>query len=279
MLLELHLKNFALIENADLEFNDGLTILSGETGAGKSILIDSINIALGAKTGKDAIRSGAEYAYIELVFQIMDNSKIEKIKALDIAINDDNILIITRKIMQNRSIMRVNDESITSGKLKELTGLLIDIHGQHEHQSLMHASKHLQFVDLMSPEKLVRYREKISVLFNRYNIIENMLADNMDVQMREREADILKYEIDEIEKSNIKKGEEEKIREIFTGYKNASKINENLSKAAEVLETDNLTHAIKSLHEVATYDKKLLSITQLDQYINDAKHANSVWVN
>ena len=128
MLLELHVKNLALIEKADLEFKNGLTIITGETGAGKSILIDSINICLGARFSKDMIRTGADNTYIELVFKIEDE-KISKFRELDIDIAEDNLLIISRKISLQKSVVRVNDETITLSKLKTITSLLIDIHG------------------------------------------------------------------------------------------------------------------------------------------------------
>ena len=161
MLLELHVKNLALIEKADLEFREGLTVLSGETGAGKSILIDSINIALGARAGKEMIRTGTEYAYIELVFGIDDIRRIEAIRKMDIPIEDDGVLIISRKILPTRSIAKVNDESVTAAKLRELTGILIDMHGQFEHQSLMYPAKHLEYVDRMLPEEGCALTERI----------------------------------------------------------------------------------------------------------------------
>jgi len=154
MLLELHVKNLALIEKADLELGEGLTILSGETGAGKSILIDSINVALGAKTGKSIIRNGADYAYIELVFSVQDKDKLDKIRTMDIAAEDDGVLIISRKITPTKSLAKINDETVTTAKLRELTGLLLDMHGQFEHQSLLTPSSHLEFIDKMAPVEL-----------------------------------------------------------------------------------------------------------------------------
>ena len=146
MLLELHVKNLALIEQADVEFGDGLNILTGETGAGKSIIIGSVNLALGQKAPKEMIRSGSDYAYVELIFSV-EEEKRELLERMDVYPDDDGTLIITRKIMPTRSVSKINDETVTVTKLKEVTGLLIDIHGQHEHQSLLHASKHLEILD------------------------------------------------------------------------------------------------------------------------------------
>ena len=155
MLAELHVKNLALIEKADLEFGSGLTILSGETGAGKSILIDSINVALVGKSSKDIIRTGCDYAYVELLFVVDDENKLAKIKALDIVPEEDGTIVVSRKITQGRSVAKVNDETVSSAKLRELTGLLIDMHGQFEHQSLLNPASHLEFIDkLAGNEKL-----------------------------------------------------------------------------------------------------------------------------
>lgn len=147
MLLELHVKNLALIEAVDIEFADGLNILTGETGAGKSILMGSVNLALGAKASKEMIRTGAEYAYVELLFSLTDTRKTAALALLDVVPDEDGLLIISRKIMLARSISKVNDETVTAAKLRQITGLLLDIHGQHEHQSLLYHSKHLEILD------------------------------------------------------------------------------------------------------------------------------------
>ena len=123
MLLDLHVKNLALIEKAEITLDDGLNILTGETGAGKSIIIGSVNIALGGKVPKDIIRQGAEYAYIELVFSVDDPEKRKLLEEMDISVPEDGTLIISKKIMPSRSISKINDETVTAGKLKEITGL------------------------------------------------------------------------------------------------------------------------------------------------------------
>ena len=136
LLLSLHVKNLAIIDEVEVFFTDKLNILTGETGAGKSIIIGSINIALGAKVSKEIIRKGADYALVELVFQLDDRASIDAIKELDLPIEDGQI-IISRKIMNTRSIFKVNGENVTASTLKVISSILIDIHGQHEHQSLL----------------------------------------------------------------------------------------------------------------------------------------------
>ena len=138
MLISLHVKNLALIKETEVNFKEGLNILSGETGAGKSIIIGSINLALGARADKDMIRTGAEYALVELVFQVTDEDVLSTIKKLEIPVEEDGIIIIQRKIQPTRSICKICGETVTTKQLKELSELLIDIHGQHEHQSLLY---------------------------------------------------------------------------------------------------------------------------------------------
>lgn len=262
MLLELHIRNMALIEKADLDFRSGFTVLSGETGAGKSILIDSINFALGAKTSKDIIREGAEFAYVELIFKILDKEKIEYIKSLDFNILEDGILIISRKLSASRSILKVNDESITIAKLSTLTGLLIDIHGQHEHQSLLSKAKHLSIVDGMLDKEALALKATIQALYDRYKEIKNKLSLDDDSFIREREIDILKYEIREIEISRLKPNEEEKLNMAYRKLKAVSNINDNLTDVIEILDNTDIGSVVTSLEEISSFSPELKEFEQ-----------------
>ena len=270
MLLELHIRNMALIEKADLDFRSGFTVLSGETGAGKSILIDSINFALGAKTSKEIIREGAEFAYVELIFKILDKEKIEYIKSLDFNILEDGILIISRKLSVSRSILKVNDESITIAKLSTLTGLLIDIHGQHEHQSLLSKAKHLSIVDGMLDKEALALKANIQALYDRYKEIKNKLSLDDDSFIREREIDILKYEIREIEISRLKPNEEEKLNMAYRKLKAVSNINDNLTDVIEILDNTDIGSAVTSLEEISSFSPELKEFEQ-ELYDLDAK--------
>lgn len=270
MLLELHIRNMALIEKADLDFRSGFTVLSGETGAGKSILIDSINFALGAKTSKEIIREGAEFAYVELIFKILDKEKIEYIKSLDFNILEDGILIISRKLSVSRSILKVNDESITIAKLSTLTGLLIDIHGQHEHQSLLSKAKHLSIVDGMLDKEALTLKATIQALYDRYKEIKNKLSLDDDSFIREREIDILKYEIREIEISRLKPNEEEKLNMAYRKLKAVSNINDNLTDVIEILDNTDIGSAVTSLEEISSFSPELKEFEQ-ELYDLDAK--------
>ena len=260
MLLELHVRNLALIEKADLEFGKGLTVLSGETGAGKSILIDSISLALGAKTGKGIIRNGAEYAYIELLFAVDDSEKIRRIQELDIAVEDDGVLIVSRKITPSRTIAKINDETVTAGKLRSLTGLLIDMHGQFEHQSLLSPSSHLEFIDKLSPDEDGRIKTEIADYYREYASLAGELNEGSDKLLRDREADILRYEIEEISSAELKTGEEQELLDEFRRMKNSSRISSGLSAASEELDNDFISHALKQVNDIADFDKDIEDI-------------------
>ena len=232
MLLELHVRNLALIEKADVEFAGGLNILTGETGAGKSIIIGSVNMALGGKASKDSIRQGADNAYIELLFSVTDPEKRQALKALDVEPDEDGTLIISRKIMPSRSTSKINDETVTTSRLKAITGLLLDIHGQHEHQSLLHKSRHLEILDAYLNEETHQIKEQIGEEYRRYQALTKKLESfTLDGEGQIREADFCRFEIEEIEDAAIKEGEEEELALQYRRYSHSRKIMEGLSAA------------------------------------------------
>ena len=209
MLLELQVKNLALIEQARIEFGEGLNILTGETGAGKSILIGSVNMALGGKVSRDSIRQGAENAYIELLFSVDSKEQREALEALDITVPEDGTLILSRRILPSRSISRINDETVTAVKLKQATSLLIDIHGQHEHQSLLHLHKHLEILDAYCRTEAESWKEKIASEYRQYQALESRLSSmEGGLEERLREADFCRFEIQSIEEAALREGEE-----------------------------------------------------------------------
>jgi DNA repair protein RecN (Recombination protein N) len=277
MLLELHVRNLALIEQADVEFGEGLNIMTGETGAGKSIIIGSVNLALGQKAPKDIIRSGADYAYVELIFSVGESHRGE-LEKLEITPDDDGLLIITRKILPNRSVSKINDETVTTAKLRQVTGLLIDIHGQHEHQSLLHASKHLEILDAYARTETVELKKLMAPVYQEYKTLEAELnADNGDQESRRREADFLQYEIDEIENASLKEGEEEDLTEQYRRLANGRRIIESLSAAYEAVETESIGRALHQVSEVAGYDSQVKAIQDqlydAEAILNDVHHA------
>ncbi|MDE7277616.1 MAG: AAA family ATPase, partial [Lachnospiraceae bacterium] len=140
MLVSLYVKNLALIDETEVYFGNGLNILTGETGAGKSIIIGSVNLALGAKAEKEMIRTGAEYALVELVFQVEKEKQLEEIRKLELPVEEDGTVILQRRIMQGKSLCKVGGETVSVRQVRALAEILIDIHGQHEHQSLLKAA-------------------------------------------------------------------------------------------------------------------------------------------
>lgn len=257
MLIGLEIKNMALIENASIEFNKGLTVLSGETGAGKSILIDSINFALGAKVSKELIREGADYAYATLVFKIENENLKKNIESLDFNLEEDNLLIITRKLSHTRTSIKVNDEIITAAKLSKLSKLLIDIHGQHEHQSLFSLSKQLDMLDSLMNEEELMLKKEYENLYNEYIQIKQKINEHSDEYIREREIDILKYEIREIESSRYKPDEEEKLNTAYRRLKSVSNIAQTLSYVYDELSELNISGIIPEIRKISDFDTKI----------------------
>jgi len=277
MLLELHVRNLALIERADVEFGEGLNILTGETGAGKSIIIGSVNLALGQKASKDIIRHGAEYAYVELVFSV-DEEKAAQLRELDTEPDENGMLIITRKIMPARSVSRINDETVTMAKLRQVTGLLLDIHGQHEHQSLLHAAKHLEILDAYGRLSAAPLKEQVRAVYQEYKALQEALSEaGSDAEARKREADFLQFEIQEIEDADLRDGEEEALTEQYRRFSNGRRILENMSAAYEAVEANQVGAAIHQVGEVVSYDPELGPIQDqlydAESILNDVCHA------
>ena len=261
MLLELKVKNLALIEEAEIEFGQGLNILTGETGAGKSILIGSVNMALGGKASRDSIRQGAESAYIELLFSVDTPEQEEALKALDIQVPHDNTLIISRKILPSRSTSRINDETVTALRLKQATALLLDIHGQHEHQSLLNLHHHLEILDAYARAETAPLKEETARAYGRYQELKQKLsAMEGGLEERLREADFLRFEIEKIQEAGLKEGEEEELSARYRKLSHARRIAENLGEAYGALEQDMMARVIKGVDQAAAYDEALKEI-------------------
>ena len=277
MLLELHVKNLALIEQVDLEFFAGLTVLSGETGAGKSILIDSINLALGAKVGKDVVRAGADFAYIELLFCINDRLKLDAIRKMDIEVGEDGLITMSRKISKQKNVLRINGEVIAAAKGRKLMSLLIDIHSQHESYGLLEVSKQLQLIDLFAEDRVKEVKNDIKEEYQKYKAIEEKLSETLEENLRRREVEFLKYEIEEIEEAQLKEGEEQELVQRYSKIKNASRIADAMSKISSYIEEDGISPALKLISSVVQYDEELSEIeSQLfdaESIIADLRHS------
>lgn len=278
MLLELQVKNLALIEQAQVEFGGGLNILTGETGAGKSIIIGSVNIALGGKASRDSIRQGADSAYIELLFSVDTPAQEEALKALDIQPGEDGTVIISRKITPSRSTAKINDETVTAARLKQVTSLLMDIHGQHEHQSLLNIHKHLEILDAYAKSQVSPVKEEIRREYHRYRQVKERLSSMEGGQEeRLREADFCRFEIESIEQAALKEGEEEELTARYRKLSHAQKIMEGLSEAKEALDEEGIARAVRAVDQVSGFDKELKTIKDqifdVEALVNELGHA------
>ncbi len=234
MLLSLHVKNLALIEEEEVTFTDGLNILTGETGAGKSIIIGSINLALGGKADKAIIRTGAEYALIELVFTADNEKQLSKLAQMDLPAPEDGSILIKRKILPGRSICSVCGESVTLRQLREIAELLIDVYGQRENQKLLRREAQLQTVDEYAGEKVLALKEKVAESYRAWRALrEEWEKDDLDDAARKREADLLTYECREIEEAALREGEDEELEARYRLMENFRKISEAAGQAGQ----------------------------------------------
>ncbi|MCR5251901.1 MAG: DNA repair protein RecN [Lachnospiraceae bacterium] len=263
MLDSIVVKNLALIREAELECGEGLNILSGETGAGKSILLGSVNLCLGAKADKSLIREGAEYALVELVFHVDSEETRAAIRAMELPVEEDGTVIISRKITENRSLIRVCGETVSVKQVRELASLLIDVHGQHEHQSLLRVSRHRELLDDYCGEAMKKELAECEELFHeRKAVRERLEALDLDEGKREREIELAAFEIGEIEGAALKPGEEEELEERYRRMKGARDSFEDLGKVRELLDGDDsvldaLGRAVHELNAAAGKDEGL----------------------
>ncbi len=277
MLVNLHVKNLTLIEEIDVNFKEGFNVLTGETGAGKSIIIGSINIALGGKVSHDIVRKGAEYALVELEFMINDKEKINKLKELGVVEIEGGQLFINRKITQGRSVSKVNGESVTNTQLKKVTSLLIDIHGQHEHQSLLNESKHLEILDRYAKDEIETIKVDLKEMYDKYIDLKSKLDELENSQKNTaKEIAFLKYEINEIEEAKLIADEDIELEETYKRLNNSQKIIGSASNALKYSQSalNDIGEAIKDIQSILSYDDKLDNILKqfidAESIINDA---------
>lgn len=262
MLVNLHVKNLALIDEIEVDFAEGLNILTGETGAGKSIIIGSISLALGGKMSRDMIRENAPFALVELVFSVNNPKILEELKKQDIFAEDGQI-IITRKITGNRSISKINGEACTVAQIREAAGKLLDIHGQHEHQSLLYPAKQLEILDEYGKDNLADNSQKVKEAYRRYKKLQEELAEyQMDEEQRKREISFLEFEIQEITDADLKNGEDGELEQRYRKLINGKKILENAAQVYQMCAADNgcsdlLGRSLYQMTQVAEYDDTL----------------------
>lgn len=288
MLQNLHVKNLALIDETEVEFTNGLNILSGETGAGKSIIIGSINLALGEKVSKEMLRDNGETAFVELIFHVENENTIAKLKALDVD-PEDGTVILSRKITSGRAVGRVNGEAVSVSRMKEIASLLIDIHGQHEHQSLLSKRKHLEILDAYAKDAIGDKKDKTVEAYRRYRSLKDEWEhSNVDAEERKRELSFLEYEVKEIEDAQLHNGEDEELEQQYRRFSNGKKIMEGVNGAYAVTggEMENASEmigrAVRELSAVSSYDEAVAGLegqlAEIDNLLSDFNHEISSYI-
>ena len=264
MLLQLSIKNFALIEEITLDLDEGFTILAGETGAGKSILIDAINYVLGSKFNKDLIRTGEEKTFVEAICSIEDNKSLKEI--LDFYdIEYDDILIISRESFKNgKSVIRVNGKAIILSNLRKISEKLIDIHGQHSNQNLLNKDRHIEYLDSFGKINLendfIKYKESLE----KFKDIKDKILSLNKNESDEKLVDYIKYQIEEIDNASLSAGEEEKLIDRYNILSNHEKIRNSLARSYSYLDSstgeysvlDSLDFVVREISAIEKHSEK-----------------------
>ena len=282
MLQYLHVKNLALIDEIEVEFGRGLNILTGETGAGKSIILGSVNLALGGRYTKDILRQGARYGLVELTFSVENERQIRKLKELDIY-PEDGFITLQRRLMEGRSVSKINGETVQMATLKAVSSILIDIHGQHEHQSLLYKKNHLAIVDAFAGEETKRQKEKVVEIWRQYKEKQKELSEaGVDESERAKELAFLQFEVDEIVQAELKEHEDEELESLYRRMCNGKRIVQSVTESYQYTGGDGesasekLGRALRTLSEVSDADEQLAQLysqlADVDNLLNDFNH-------
>lgn len=279
MLHNLYVKNLALIDEMEVELKNGLNILTGETGAGKSIILGSINLALGGRYSSEILRNEEEAGYVELTFFVENESQIELLKEKEV-FPEEGVVTLSRKLIGKRSVSKINGETVSIAQLKEVAGILIDIHGQHEHQSLLYKKNHLSILDAFAKEAIKTVKQQTADAYRVYKQYRDELQEaNLDEKERNKELSFLEFEISEIRNADLKAQEDETLEEQYRRMVNGKKITENLQEAyshtgsAHANASDSLSRAIHCLQDAARYDERANELyeqlSEVDSLLND----------
>lgn len=278
MLRNLHIKNLALIREVDVDFNPGLNILTGETGAGKSIIIDSIGMALGGKPVRRLIRDDAPSGLVELVFEVSNPETEAALAAMDIAA-EDGVILISRKMQGNRSTIRINGETRTAADARAVGSLLLDIHGQSEHQKLLRTDHQLDLIDSYGREEIREALLKVRESYKVYAELKKKLGSGeMSEEERNRRMSFLEFEIEDIESAGLKEGEDEELEALYRKMKNARRIVTAVNEAHTLTgyeegAGDEIGRAVKELDSVSEYDEEIAgllnTLSEIDDLLND----------
>ncbi len=267
MLLHLHVKNLALIRETEIDFTDGLNILTGETGAGKSIIIGSITMALGQKVPKEMLREEDGPAVVELIFQTEHPELLQRLEERGIQVEDGQV-ILSRKISGTRSLCRINSETVSTAYMKETAAYLIDIHGQHEHQSLLHKRKHLEILDDYAHEQLQPVKASLIKSYQSCQKLEKELREaSTDTDARLREQSLLEYEIQEIEDAHLKEGEDEQLEQDYRKMTGSKRILEALTQVQKFC----MGEEISASEQTGRACRELVSVQGFDEGLDNLK--------
>ena len=265
MLENLHVKNLALIEEEDITFLDGLHILSGETGAGKSIILGALGLALGGKAPKEMLRDNEQEALVEAVFRVTSDRQRQELMEADVSVYDDQV-ILSRRISETRSVAKINGETVPANKLKQVGSIFIDIYGQQEHQSLIHKKKHLELIDDYAKAEIGQLKSELKSAYKEYVEKKQELdSANMDESSRLREISFLEHEIEEISSASLKVGEDEELETKYKKMSNSKRIMEALGIARNNTAdtggaSDMIGRAVRELMMAANYDSDIESL-------------------
>lgn len=288
MLQNLHVKNLAIMEEANVSMGTGLNILSGETGAGKSIMIGSMTLALGEKVPRELLRDNEDATFVELEFTV-DNPKTEQ-KLKDLGVEaEDGFVVLSRKITNQRSVGRINGEMVPAATMREVAAMLIDIHGQHEHQSLLQKKKHLELVDEYAKSSLGNCKEELADAYHAYRgTLAQLEESTMDEMAQKREVSLLEYEINEISEANLQEGEDEELEQEFLRFSNGKKIMEGVSQAYGACGGDMdsaselIGRALRELSAVSGYDTQVADLenqlAEIDNLLSDFNHGIAYYI-
>ena len=280
MLVHLHVRNLALIEDIEVEFGPGLNILTGETGAGKSILLGSMQLILGGRSAKDMIRTGASSALVELLFQVENPRAEASLRELGVETSEGQVLL-TRKLMDGRSINKINGETCTVAQMKAAASCLLDIHGQHEHQSLLYQDKQLEILDIYGKEEIFPAKDQVQKSYKEYRDCKRQLDElDIDEEQRNRERAFLEFEINEIESAQLVSGEDEELEKRYCKLNNGRKILETLQGVRDLTgyesgqgAGESVGNAVCEISRVTEYDTQLDSMAsalqEIDGLLND----------
>jgi DNA repair protein RecN (Recombination protein N) len=271
MLEHLYIENIALIDTLKIDFSKGLNILSGETGAGKSIIIDSVNLVLGERADKELIKSGRDKARVEAAFKVHGKSKILTFLKENSLDNDESVILSREITISGKNICRINGHTVTLAMLKNAGDNLVDVHGQHEHQSLLNTVNHMNILDNFAAAELGIWKTSVHELYKKYKDISNKLTSRFGSERdRERMLDILNFQINEIEKSRLKTGEDEELHKERQLLVNGEKISESLEKAYfKIYGGSDSSSTLDSIRESSSLFENLLSLDEKFVLINN----------